>query len=325
MTEANCSSSALERVSSLLERSSSGAAARERVGHRVEPVGEDAELVLARGGDARVELAGGEAAGRLGDGQHRPDDRAAQIEGEADRRGEHQQEAADAERDGARGTRLRPVRAVGDDRALAAEERREIRPHVREPQAVGVGGQLTAGVGDVPARQRDDELHPEGDVVVDLAGDAPQEHALCRVLRHEALQRAPLDGVLAQRRVRRCEELLLAAGDEPDEAVLDGDQRVLELTAGGERLLRAKRRPRRVALARDRDDQQHEREPEQDRGRGAERDDPRRDPCPETPSQQRLPTFRGPERISPGPAPLERTSNESRTPVAAPGRSAGGA
>ena len=61
---------------------------------------------------------------------------------------------------------------------------------------------------------------------------------------------ADLAGIARERLVRGVEELLAAAGDVAADAVLDREQRLLELVSGREGLLRAERRARGVALAR---------------------------------------------------------------------------
>ena len=186
---------ALERVAPALER----------VRHRVEAARELAELVLAVGRDTRRQIAGRQPPGRLGDGAHRPQERAAQVQREADRDRDQQAEAAGAGADRARRALLGAGFAAADDRALAFEQAPELRADRVEPVAAAVRLDLAAGLAEVIARDVDQHARPERVVVDDRLADLARAALLAGVVGDEPSEspRLRLDRPPARARRRR--------------------------------------------------------------------------------------------------------------------------
>ena len=162
-----------------------GLAGLERVGHRVEAAREVADLVLAVGRHARREVARGELAGRLRDGQDGAHDGAPQVPRAADDDGEHEHEPADAEADRQVGLRLGLDLAPLHEDALAAGHLRRQAAQVGvERLDVALVGQQVARGGRVVAGERDEGVRPNA-VGLDLSVDLAHASQLARIVGDE--------------------------------------------------------------------------------------------------------------------------------------------
>ena len=291
-----------------------GLAALERVGHRVEAARELADLVVAVGRHARGEIAGRKLLGRLRDGHDRAHDRAPQVQRAARDDDEHEPEPADPEADRQRGLRLGGILALGHERALARGELAQRLAQRRHALARGGIEEPAAGAHGVLPGVADHALRGRA-VGVDLGADLAHAGTLTGIVGELALERGLLPGVvleaLDQRRHRA-----IGVTDVLAQAVLDREQRRLQARRQRQRLLGAKRDPRCVALVHDGDDQQHERRTEQHGDRGAQRQHPRRHPCPEASSQHVVAELsRGPHNCTRARGALARSVRLSATGV----------
>ena len=268
------------------------AAALERVGHRVEAARELAELVLALVGHARRQVAGGQPPGRLGHGPHRAQDRAAQVQREAQRDHDDEPQPTGAEPDRSRRALLGLLLTRLDDVAFALEQTRELVADRVELRTSAVGSQLAARRGEaLLLGDLDEPLHPEVVVLGDPLVQRARPALLARIVGDELGEAPGARRVHRQLAADRSQERRVARRDVAVQPALDRQQRLLELVGEAQRLLGAKRHPRGVALAGDRDDQHDERGAEQQCGRGADRHHLRRDLGPEAPSQhEKTPT-----------------------------------
>ena len=200
--------------------------------------------------------------------------RAAQVpDHSADRDERDEHEPADAEAT-ARSERFSARSlAGGGDRALAREEAGELRAQITSSRCAAARSSRprSARPRQALARARRSAAAP----TASRSRRSPRPISstaalLAGVVGDEAREAPQLARGRCGRRVGRREEALAAAGHVAAHAVLDGDQRLLELAARGEGLLRAERLARRLALPVDGDDQQHQGGPEQDRHRCAQ-------------------------------------------------------
>jgi len=192
------------------------------------------------------------------------------------------------------------ISAVVDGEASSAEIL-ELRPHLVQAAAPAVGLDLAAGLFEaVLADDLDQRRRPEVVVVDDRLGQVGDTLLLAGVVGHEAGEPARRRRVVRQLALDGREVARLARRDVAVQPALDRQQRLLELVGEAQRLLGAERDARGVTLSRHRDDQGHERRPEQNRCGRAERHNLGRDLGPEASSQHGASSAEGLVELYPG-------------------------